>query len=100
MADRNPFCRAGDGVREDAGGLRLLNTGHPRGMVQNSYSRNSPNSAKPMAVCGTQRMSAPGPRGQKMTTASPAGATDVLVIQPSHGWLKLNLRELWHYREL
>lgn len=34
-----------------------------------------------------------------MTTAPPAGA-DVLIIQPSRGWLKLNLGELWNYREL
>ena len=35
-----------------------------------------------------------------MTTAPPAAADDVLIIQPSHGWLKLNLGELWSYREL
>ena len=35
-----------------------------------------------------------------MTTAQPVGADDVLVIRPSHGWLKLNLGELWNYREL
>jgi lipopolysaccharide transport system permease protein len=35
-----------------------------------------------------------------MTTAPPSAAADVLIIQPSHGWLKLNLGELWNYREL
>jgi lipopolysaccharide transport system permease protein len=35
-----------------------------------------------------------------MTAATPARAPDVLVIQPSHGRLKLNLRDLWDYREL
>jgi lipopolysaccharide transport system permease protein len=35
-----------------------------------------------------------------MTTAPPVGAPDVLVIRPSRGWLKLNLGELWNYREL
>ncbi|MEL7658746.1 MAG: ABC transporter permease, partial [Bacillota bacterium] len=22
------------------------------------------------------------------------------IYEPSHGWLSLNLREIWHYREL
>ena len=35
-----------------------------------------------------------------MTAVPPASAHDVLIIQPSHGWLKLNLRDLWDYREL
>jgi lipopolysaccharide transport system permease protein len=35
-----------------------------------------------------------------MTAAQPSAATDILVIRPSRGWLKLNLRELWDYREL
>jgi len=29
-----------------------------------------------------------------------AAAPDVLIIRPSRGWLKLNLRDLWEYREL
>lgn len=29
-----------------------------------------------------------------------AESKDVLIIQPSRGWLKLNLGELWEYREL
>ena len=35
-----------------------------------------------------------------MTAAPSASASEVLVIRPSHGWLKLNLRDLWDYREL
>jgi lipopolysaccharide transport system permease protein len=35
-----------------------------------------------------------------MTAARPASNPDVFVIQPSRGWLKVNLRDLWHYREL
>jgi lipopolysaccharide transport system permease protein len=33
-----------------------------------------------------------------MTAAE--SSPDVLIIQPSRGWLKLNFRELWEYREL
>src|SRR5579862_4902011 len=33
-----------------------------------------------------------------MTATQPS--SDVLVIQPSRGWLKINFRELWEYREL
>jgi lipopolysaccharide transport system permease protein len=33
-------------------------------------------------------------------TASDPAAAEVLVIRPSRGWLNLNLRELWAYREL
>ena len=35
-----------------------------------------------------------------MTTSPPVGAAGVLVIRPSRGWLKLNLGEVWNYREL
>jgi len=35
-----------------------------------------------------------------MTVTPPASATEVLVIRPSRGWLKLNLKDLWDYREL
>lgn len=28
------------------------------------------------------------------------GASEVLIIRPSRGWLRLNLHELWEYREL
>ncbi|HXP85597.1 MAG TPA: ABC transporter permease [Bryobacteraceae bacterium] len=35
-----------------------------------------------------------------MTTAAGAPAQDVLIIRPTRGWLKLNLGELWAYREL
>src|SRR5882672_7033413 len=41
-----------------------------------------------------------GAGSQRMTTAPSAAAADVLIIQPSRGWLKLNLGELWNYREL
>jgi lipopolysaccharide transport system permease protein len=35
-----------------------------------------------------------------MTAAQHPGASEVLVIRPSSGWLRLNLHELWDYREL
>src|SRR6476469_3325550 len=31
---------------------------------------------------------------------SDASATPVLIIQPTTGFLRLNLREIWNYREL
>src|SRR5437879_8006936 len=31
---------------------------------------------------------------------TPAEKPEVLIIRPSSGWLKLNLGELWSYREL
>src|SRR5712691_12014777 len=35
-----------------------------------------------------------------LTSLNSSAAADVLIIQPSRGWLKLNLGELWDYREL
>lgn len=32
--------------------------------------------------------------------AAPHSATDVVVIEPSRGWVSLKLSEVWHYREL
>jgi lipopolysaccharide transport system permease protein len=47
---------------------------------------------------------APMDGGPLTTVASPAERVvddgPTLVIQPSHGWAKLGLRELWRYREL
>jgi homopolymeric O-antigen transport system permease protein len=34
------------------------------------------------------------------SAASPVGDIPVLRIKPSHGWVSLNFRELWEYREL
>src|ERR1700675_3040329 len=39
-----------------------------------------------------------GSRSTAMTASQPS--TEVLIIQPSRGWLKLNFREIWQYREL
>lgn len=33
-------------------------------------------------------------------SAAPRGATDLVVIEPSRGWVSLKLGEVWHYREL
>ena len=35
-----------------------------------------------------------------MTAAAHPGTTDVLIIEPTRGWLKINFREIWEYREL
>lgn len=35
-----------------------------------------------------------------MAEANPHNATQVVSIRPSKGWLGIDLRELWHYREL
>jgi lipopolysaccharide transport system permease protein len=35
-----------------------------------------------------------------ISTAEPAEFQDELVIRPSHGWMTLNLGDLWRYREL
>jgi lipopolysaccharide transport system permease protein len=35
-----------------------------------------------------------------LTSIDSPTASDVLIIRPSQGWLKLNLGELWDYREL
>lgn len=42
-----------------------------------------------------------GVRVEGVTTADPVSeAVPTLVIKPSQGWMALNLRDLWHYREL
>jgi len=35
-----------------------------------------------------------------MTAAPHSASTDVLIIEPTRGWLKINFREIWEYREL
>ena len=35
-----------------------------------------------------------------MTAAPHSASQEVLIIQPTHGWLKINFREIWEYREL
>jgi lipopolysaccharide transport system permease protein len=38
--------------------------------------------------------------GKGMTAAPHSASNDVLVIEPTRGWLKINFREIWAYREL
>ena len=35
-----------------------------------------------------------------MTAAPHSASDDVLIIEPTRGWLKINFREIWEYREL
>src|SRR6185295_4605786 len=37
---------------------------------------------------------------QSMTAAPTSANKDVLIIGPTRGWLKINFREIWEYREL
>jgi lipopolysaccharide transport system permease protein len=45
-------------------------------------------------------MVAGGFRSKGMTAAPHSASTDVLIIEPTRGWLKINFREIWEYREL
>src|SRR5712664_1931548 len=51
-------------------------------MLQQLKSRNSP------------------PDDALMTTANPTVQSNVLIMEPSRGWVPLRLRDLWEYREL
>ena len=41
-----------------------------------------------------------GSGGEGMTAATQSVSDDVLIIEPTRGWLKINFREIWEYREL